>query len=127
MPGIELMRSLFQQASAHGSRSTALNPIAWAFATVLSALIGSILVHGPSWVTAVLAVFAATLLVVFIFAYLYLMVKDRDALRSERFTLSKMAIEKSVMGDSLRGFREVEIEQQPMIVSPAESGEQDHS
>jgi hypothetical protein len=37
-------------------------------------------------------------------AYFFLLFNDRDALRSERFTLSKMAIEKSVTGDSLKGF-----------------------
>ena len=104
MPGIELIRSLFQQASAQGSRSTVLNPIAWAFATVLSAMIGTSIVHAPPWTTVTLAIFAGVILIVFIVAYLYFMVKDPDALRSEKFTLSKMAIERSVIGDSLIGF-----------------------
>jgi hypothetical protein len=40
----------------------------------------------------------------YLFAYFFLLVKDRDALRSERFQLSKMAIERSIVGDSIEGF-----------------------
>ena len=43
------------------------------------------------------------LLAVYVFSYVYLLFKDRDALRSERFTLSKIAMEKGYYGDSLTG------------------------
>jgi hypothetical protein len=39
--------------------------------------------------------------------YVYLVLHDIDALRSEQFTLEKMRLEKGVLGDSLSGFREV--------------------
>lgn len=103
------MRSLFQQASAQGSRSTALNPLGWAFATVLSALIGATMAKAPSSVTVLLSVLSILVLLVYLFAYVYFMFKNPDALRSEKFTLSKMAIERTVTGDSLKGFREVEV------------------
>src|ERR1700732_1748070 len=105
MPGIELIQTFLKQASARGSRSNALNPLAWAFGMTLSALIASILAgHSPSWLTILLAVFASLILLAYLGAYGFLMVKDRDALRSESFTLSKMAIERSVTGDNLQGF-----------------------
>ena|ERR1035438_41954 len=119
MPGIELIRSLFQQASAQGSRSTALNPVGWVFATILSALIGSTMAKAPQWITVLLSVFAGLILFVYLFAYVYLMFRDRDALRSERFTLSKMAIERSITGDSLRGFSEVEFGEEKKGLPPS--------
>ena len=41
---------------------------------------------------------------IYFIAYCYFMVKSPDALRSEKFTLSKLAIERSVIGDNLTGF-----------------------
>jgi hypothetical protein len=89
-------------------------------------MIGSVIVHAPLWVTTLLSVFAGSLLLVFMFAYLYLMFNDRDALRSERFTLSKMAIERSVTGDSLRGFIQEEFAAGRVLEAPVEptSGQQ---
>ncbi|SRR5260370_36199354 len=106
MPGIELIRSFLQQASSQGSRSTALNPLGWALAIVLTAVLGASAAHLPSWVLPCLIVFAALILVAYLAAYFFLLVKDRDALRSERFHLSKMAIERSITGDNLAGFLE---------------------
>jgi hypothetical protein len=126
MPGIELIRSLFQQASAQGSRSTALNPLGWAFATVLSALIGAKVADAPQSIITLLSVFASLILAVFLFAYIYFMFKQPDALRSEKFTLSKMAIEKSVIGDSLKGFKELPVGDQKALQSAIEvTGQQE--
>src|SRR5690348_2400583 len=105
MPTIELIRSFLQQASVHGSRSTVLNPLIWALGTTFSAILVSIYGNAPFWLTVVLTIFGGLILLVFLGAYLYCLVSDRDALRSEKFTLSKMAIERSVTGDTLKGFR----------------------
>src|SRR4051812_35339756 len=107
MPGIELIQSLLQQASAQGSRSTAMNPISWALAILLSSLLGSVGVGAPGWVTVMLAVFTSVTMLLYLGAYVYFMVKNSDALRSERFTLSKMAIQNSLRGDTLRGFADI--------------------
>jgi threonine/homoserine/homoserine lactone efflux protein len=108
MAGVELIRSLLQQASAQGSRSTALNPLAWAFGLTLSALAVSVSFKAPDWIIVFLSVVSSLILAVFLFAYIYLLFRDRDALRSETVTLSKMALERSIRGDSLNGFEEVE-------------------
>ena len=105
MPGVELIRSLLQQARVQGSRSTAINPLAWAFGIALSALLIALrIISTPPWILYLLGILAATVLLAFLAAYFFLLVKDRDALRSETFTLSKMAIERSVMGDNIVGF-----------------------
>jgi len=123
MPGIELIRSFLQQATAHGSRSTALNPLAWILGVALSAALTAIWLHAQTIVIGFLLVFAAVILLVFLFAYVYLLFNDRDALRSEKFTLSKLAIEKSVLGDSVIGFLEGQsADRRPEIVPVASGG-----
>jgi hypothetical protein len=119
MPGIELIRSFLQQASSQGSRSTALNPLGWALAIVLTALLGASVAHLPPWILSFLVVFASVLIAAYLVAYFFLLVKDRDALRSERFHLSKMAIERSITGDNLAGF--LEPEKQTRILPAVES------
>jgi hypothetical protein len=103
VPGIELIRSLFQQASAQGSRSTALNPLGWALALILSAMLGSVALSPPTWVLPFLATGAGIVIIAYVVAYFFLLFRDRDALRSERFQLSRLAIEKGFIGDNLSG------------------------
>ena len=51
-------------------------------------------------------VFLGVLLVLFICAYVYFGFTDPDALRSEHYALSKLRIERGVLGDSVGGLRD---------------------
>jgi len=73
--------------------------------------------HSPVWFLITLSSFCGAVILVVLIAYLYLMVKNPDALRSERFTLSKMALERSVTGDTLAGFREMGLDEQPLLTA----------
>ena len=53
-----------------------------------------------------LAVAVGIVLAVFIFGFIYLLFKNPDALRSEHYSLSKLAMEKGLLGDSVRGLLE---------------------
>ena len=121
MPPIELFRSLLQQATAQGSRANALNPLAWAFGLSLSALL--VAARISQWLLVLLGVAVAGTGIAFLVAYFILLFVDRDALRSERFTLSKLAIENGVTGDSLRGFTALDIGDQNILPAPAETSE----
>jgi len=55
-----------------------------------------------------LGITSISIAVSYLFAYFYLLVNDRDALRSERFHLSKLAIEHSAYGDNIAGFLETD-------------------
>lgn len=125
MPGIELFRSFLQRATAQGSRSTALNPLGWALGIILSAmLLAGRISNRPTWLLPLLGVCAGGVVVAYIVAYFILLFIDRDALRSERFTLSKMALEKSVTGDSLKGFTALDLDDQKVLSSRSEVTEQ---
>jgi hypothetical protein len=74
----------------------------------------------PLWLLVLLGIAVGCTGLAFIVAYFILLFVDRDALRSEKFTLSKLAIEKSVTGDSLRGFAAIEVGDQRVLSIPAE-------
>jgi hypothetical protein len=54
-----------------------------------------------------LAVFLCVFLLLFLVSYIYFGIKNPDYLRSEQYSLSKMAIERGLLGDNLTGLRDV--------------------
>ena len=120
MPGVELIRSFLEHAEAKGSRSTALSPLGWLAVILVSGLLAAFTVHAPLWAQIGLAVAGGLCVMLYFGAYLYFMLKDPDALRSERFKLSKMAMERSKIGDTLQGFLEPDGQEPfPLLSSPA--------
>jgi hypothetical protein len=99
--------SLLAQSSSTGSRTTALHPAHWLLGIVVGAELSAVKLGAPFGVLLMLAVFCGIAFAIEAFGFLYLLFKDRDALRSERFTIAKMQIEKGIMGDSVAGFRQV--------------------
>ncbi len=100
---MDYLMSVFQKQMAHGSRSTSLNPLLWIFGVLLFSLFvincktefsGICYLISGFLVLNILAIFAA---------YAYFAHKDPDALRSERFSIQKLAIEKGYYGDTLTG------------------------
>lgn len=94
---------ILEQASAKGGRSTALHPLQWAFGLVLAALVGVAPFTPPAWLMISLLALAGVILVMIIIAYVFFMRSNPDYLRSENYTLQKMAIERGVFGDSITG------------------------
>jgi hypothetical protein len=96
---LEPIYSLLAKSSASGSRSTALAPMHWLVALLLSAMIAAIEFKADASMVRVLA--GASLIAIGIdcFAYLYLLFNDRDALRSEHFSIEKM---RGIKADLLR-------------------------
>src|SRR5580692_9270641 len=103
---LEYLKSWTHLAEIGQSRSSITNPLQWAMVILIGGMVLLILVHTPVWVVATL--FACLLLVIVIFAYafLYFMHTQPDVLRSEHFHLSKMAIERGLVGDSITGLIE---------------------
>ena len=116
MPADNFIGALLQQATAQASRSTALKPLGWLIAMLLPATIGSFVYKAPGWLGVALAVLTTVSVAFYLGSYLFLLFKDRDTLRSERYTLQKLAIEKGLYGDSLVGILE-KIDKRALIVS----------
>lgn len=88
---------------------------------LVSALLGAFRFGAPLWATVGLFVALGLCVIAYLVAYGYFMLKSPDALRSERFTLSKLALERSITGDNLAGF--IEPPQQAPALPPVESKE----
>ena len=117
------LRDMLHQATEDGSRSTALKPVGWMTGVLTSSSIGSAYFGAPSWLTMVFAVSSALSVALYVFAYLYLLFNDRDSLRSERYSLQKLAIEKGIVGDSSSGVIVIEIQVVPKALTTSASPE----
>ncbi|HEV3073220.1 MAG TPA: hypothetical protein VHB47_02280 [Thermoanaerobaculia bacterium] len=99
----QIIQGLLQARAAGGRRSTVLQPLLWVLAVLLAAIVAMARSHVPDWIVGGTFFCAVGTLALIAFAYIHLLFKDYGALRSERFNLAKMSIEKGVMGDDLRG------------------------
>jgi len=108
---LEYFRSLLQQAKIGYSRTSALNPVQWIFVISTGGLIGALSWHAPTWVLILFGAFSSLTIILFAYSYVFFMHKDSDALRSERYSLSKMAIEKGLLGDDIKGLLDADLAQ----------------
>tara|TARA_B100000959_G_scaffold244599_1_gene268640 strand:- start:3204 stop:3590 length:387 start_codon:yes stop_codon:yes gene_type:complete len=103
-----LIRAFLEQASAKGSKSTILKPLAWMMTICISATLTSAHFSLYVWIVYLFAGFSCITMALYLIAYLYCLVKDRDALRSETYSIQKMAIEKGFVGDDISGVLPIE-------------------
>ena len=104
----QLFKSLLQQARVAQSRSSAINPLQWTLLILLATtLVLVVEASTPPWLLVSVASASGTVLLVLIAAYIYFMLTNPDALRSEKYSLAKTAMEKKWLGDSLTGLSEV--------------------
>ena len=92
---------------SRGARSTALHCLQWALGLLLTAMVGLVGFKAPVWILVSVGCGGAAVLLVFLGAFLYLLFTDVDALRSEEFSLTKLRIERGMVGDDLTGSRAV--------------------
>jgi hypothetical protein len=104
MPPIRLIQAFLDQATAQGSRSTVLRPLAWFVAICVAAVVCLVEVKAPVWLTAMFGVFAGLGSALYLGTFVYCLQNGKeDLLRSETYSIQKLAIEKGFVGDSLSG------------------------
>ena len=81
--------------------------MAWLVGLLLTSLVLAITAKAESWVVVSLLASVGITVGLYMGAYVFCLVVDRDALRSERYTLHKMAIEAGVYGDNKTGLIEI--------------------
>lgn len=96
--------SVMQQALASGSRSTVLKPLGWLIALTLAGSIAAFGLASTGWFANVLGALCVMSIVLYILAYIYFALTDKDALRSEKYSIQKMAIQKGFIGDDQTGY-----------------------
>lgn len=107
MPSTGLIRAILSQASSSGSRSTALQPLGWLSVILTFGLVAAVSWRASQWVLVTLAAFLGVTVLIYLISYIFYALKNPDALRSEKYTLSKMAIEKNLIGDNIAGLIEI--------------------
>lgn len=121
----QLLHSLERQSKASGSRSDVLRVLIWPGAILATLLSASFFGRAPEWIT--IATFVALVIVfaVYLIAFVVLLFTNPDALRSERFQIEKMAIERGIYGNNLIGAREEPTTQ--ARISSASAGDTERS
>jgi hypothetical protein len=95
--------SLLSKGVVHGSKSTAMSPLIWAMAILMGGVVGGPSVGLPPPVHTVLSGCLVVVVTGFLAAFGYFAVTNPDALRTEKYTLTKLAIEHHLSGDDMAG------------------------
>jgi len=106
MPKIAMLKQFLSQASARVLRSSVLGPLAWMTVILITAILLSVFFKTPFFITTILVIFICLIILLFIASYIYFMIKDPDFLRSETYSIQKLAIERGIVGDNLLGIIE---------------------
>jgi hypothetical protein len=85
------------------SRSDVLKPLAWLIGLLVVATTSLVFAKAPEWLLVSIVVSLLGSVFLYVGAYVFCLVNDRDALRSEKYSLHKMAIEHGIYGDSDAG------------------------
>lgn len=110
--------SMFHQALASGSRSTVLKPLGWLIALTLAGAIGAFRLAAPTWFANTLGGLCVLAIVLYFAAYVYFALTDKDSLRSEKYSIQKMAIQKGFIGDDQFGYMPLNSDGGPSLPSP---------
>jgi hypothetical protein len=95
---------LFERAQEQGSRSTVLRPLGWVVVLCAAAAIASLSVPHPiQWLTVLFGAGFGISVLLYLLAFCYCLIKMPEALRTERYSIQKLAIEKGFKGDSSTG------------------------
>lgn len=118
---LQTVAALREQMQANLSRSDVLKALIWPMGILLTATLGSVAVKAPIWLTVIFTVLFVLVALLYGSAYLFCLLNDRDALRSERYSLHKLAIEAGVYGDSRVGLIDASTDRTttPTALAPA--------
>jgi hypothetical protein len=103
---LQLVSMLREQMNATLSRSDVLRPLASLVGIIAIACVVLSYVKAPEWLLTVCGICFLGVILLYAASYIYCLFNDRDALRSEKYSLHKMAIEHGVYGDNTAGIIE---------------------
>jgi hypothetical protein len=113
-----LINAFLKETLTQGSRSTVLRPLAWLVGICAATVIGATEVKAASWVLWLFGVAAGVGILIYLSAFIFCLFTDReDLLRSETYSIQKLAIEKGFVGDSVSGIFEQETSGQQRLLS----------
>ena len=85
---------LLRHAIIYGSRSTVLRPLGWLIGILATLAFAGMHLQIPIWMNVVIFALLSLGVTLYLRAFFYCLLNDREALRSEKYSLQKLAIEK---------------------------------
>jgi hypothetical protein len=124
MPPIEYVLSLLRQStSGRGSRSTAMKDLNWLVAAVLAALVALVAAKADLWIIIAVLILLVAVIGRWLWAHHSFAERDPDLLRSEWYSLERIALEQkeTLRGDDRTGLVTIEVDEEarPNIPPPA--------
>jgi len=103
---VEFLQSL-QQALQRNSKSTVLKSLGWLIGILLSATVAASHYGTDKWLVVMLAILDCFVIVTYVAAYVFFAIKNPELLRSEKYSIQKLAIQHGFVGDDKSGFFKV--------------------
>lgn len=100
---VNIFRELLHRSDASGSRSTILKPLTWFISLIIGGTLLLLKYNSPQWLIIMFSITMGLSILIFLFAFVFCLFTDKDAIRSEKYSIQKMAIEKGVYGDNNTG------------------------
>ena len=103
----EAFTTFLNRALAQGSRSTVLKSLGWLVALTSTATIAAYKFDSPGWLGLMYGLISGFAMILYLIAFIYFGITDKDSLRSEKYSIQKLAIQKGLIGDDLTGFKKI--------------------
>lgn len=86
---LNFIKELMVRTDNSGEKSTILKPLTWLISILVGSMILANYLNLPKWIIIMFSIIVALIIILFIFSYVYCLFTDRDALRSEKFSIQK--------------------------------------
>jgi lipopolysaccharide export LptBFGC system permease protein LptF len=103
MPGEQFIKELFSKAVVEGSKSTVLKPLGGVLGALFGLVALSAYLRFSLWLLILFVILTCISFILFLWAFVYCLIKSPESLRSEKYSIQKMAIEKGIIGDNITG------------------------
>ncbi|OFX25759.1 MAG: hypothetical protein A2041_14620 [Bacteroidetes bacterium GWA2_31_9b] len=100
---MSIIKELLHKSDASGSKSTILKPLTWLISVITGGIILLLEFNSPNWLIIMFSIIMGVAILIFFFSYIYCLFTDKDAIRSEKYSIQKLAIEKGLYGDNVTG------------------------
>lgn len=102
------IQAFASMGEGRATRSTVLGPLLFMICALSAGTGGLAAIHAPGWLLGVVSGLLVLVVVLAAGFFAHFALKSPDLLRSEKYAIRKMEIEKAAIGDNLMGMLDVE-------------------
>lgn len=111
-----MIKEFLSKAIVSGNKSTVLLPLRWLIGLSFSGTLIAAGISAPQWILIMFSIVSGLATLLFLYAYIYSLIKQPENLRSEEYTIQKMAIERGFFGDDIVGQIKIETEEDVKLI-----------